>query len=212
MAKVTKMSILGLTNYDHSVWDEFVVPEGVNRQDIIDSICLDMADREILYPSVPTMKMAIGLWSRHELPIWEKLYATTQLEYNPIWNVDEHTEETRSISDQNESENQSTGSNSSTGTSSTTTTHKSNSFDSGTMVDNSEDLSNGTSGTQSTDTEKNNASSTHSREDKFVRDRGGNIGTTSTQQLIEEERESVKFDIDDYIIQSFAKRFCLLVY
>ena len=40
----------------------------------------------------------------------------------------------------------------------------------------------------------------------------GNIGVTTTQQMIEEERRVAKFNITDYIIDSFKRRFCLLIY
>lgn len=40
----------------------------------------------------------------------------------------------------------------------------------------------------------------------------GNIGVTTTQQMIEQERGVVEFNIYDYIIESFKKRFCILVY
>lgn len=40
----------------------------------------------------------------------------------------------------------------------------------------------------------------------------GNIGVTTTQQMIDEERRVVKFNISDYIIESFKRRFCLLIY
>ena len=40
----------------------------------------------------------------------------------------------------------------------------------------------------------------------------GNIGVTTTQQMIGEQRSVVKFNMMDYIIESFIKRFCLLVY
>lgn len=40
----------------------------------------------------------------------------------------------------------------------------------------------------------------------------GNIGVTTTQQMIEEERRVVKFNVMDYIIDSFKRRFCLLIY
>lgn len=40
----------------------------------------------------------------------------------------------------------------------------------------------------------------------------GNIGVTTTQQMIEAERELVKFNIYDFIIDSFKARFCLLIY
>lgn len=40
----------------------------------------------------------------------------------------------------------------------------------------------------------------------------GNIGVTTTQQMIEEERRVVRFNIADYIIDSFKRRFCLMIY
>lgn len=40
----------------------------------------------------------------------------------------------------------------------------------------------------------------------------GNIGVTTTQQMIEAEREIVKLNIYQYIIDDFKARFCLLVY
>lgn len=40
----------------------------------------------------------------------------------------------------------------------------------------------------------------------------GNIGVTTTQQMIEQERKSVEFNIYDYIINSFKLRFCITVY
>ena len=40
----------------------------------------------------------------------------------------------------------------------------------------------------------------------------GNIGVTTTQQMIEEERRVSQFNISDYIIESFKRRFCLLIY
>ena len=42
--------------------------------------------------------------------------------------------------------------------------------------------------------------------------RTGNIGVTTTQQMIEQEREIAKFSIINYIAVSFKERFCLLVY
>ena len=40
----------------------------------------------------------------------------------------------------------------------------------------------------------------------------GNIGVTTTQQMIQQEREVVQFNIYDYITESFKNRFCILVY
>lgn len=40
----------------------------------------------------------------------------------------------------------------------------------------------------------------------------GNIGVTTTQQMIEQERRISEFDIDHIIINEFMKTFCLLIY
>lgn len=40
----------------------------------------------------------------------------------------------------------------------------------------------------------------------------GNIGITMSQQMAQAERDYVKFNIVDFIIDDFKKRFCLLVY
>ena len=40
----------------------------------------------------------------------------------------------------------------------------------------------------------------------------GNIGVTTTQQMIEEQRRVVQFNLTNYIIDEFKKRFCILIY
>lgn len=40
----------------------------------------------------------------------------------------------------------------------------------------------------------------------------GNIGVTTTQKMIEEERRVSEFDLEHVIIQEFKKEFCLLIY
>lgn len=47
---------------------------------------------------------------------------------------------------------------------------------------------------------------------KHERVEQGNIGLTSTQQLIKEQREVVKINLMDIIIDDFQKKFCLGVY
>ena len=42
--------------------------------------------------------------------------------------------------------------------------------------------------------------------------RTGNIGVTTTQQMLEAERKIAEFNMISYIAQSFKQRFCLLIY
>lgn len=57
---------------------------------------------------------------------------------------------------------------------------------------------------------KNTASSSTTR--TYSKSEQGNIGVTSTQQLIKEEREISMFNIYDQIVQDFKQRFCIMVY
>lgn len=79
-----------------------------------------------------------------------------------------------------------------------------NSTDTGT--DNFTTSDTGTDNYDSTDT------GTIDHNDKLEFYKRGNQGTTTTQQMIREEQELAKINFDDYIIEEFKKRFCLLVY
>lgn len=63
-----------------------------------------------------------------------------------------------------------------------------------------------------TNTIENDTSDTGTVNTGYHRYLRGNYGQTSTQQLIREEQELAKFCINDYIIQEFKERFCILVY
>lgn len=45
-----------------------------------------------------------------------------------------------------------------------------------------------------------------------IKDHRGNIGVTTTQQMIEQERNISEFNIYDYIVRSFKRRFCIMLY
>ena len=52
----------------------------------------------------------------------------------------------------------------------------------------------------------------HTGIDTTTKRRTGNIGVTTTQKMIAEQREVAEFNIIDYITESFKNRFCLLIY
>lgn len=91
------LSIMGMYEYDNSLFDGLDVPtytdknnvvHVVDKNAVINSILLNCAELEILYPNFDTMKLAIGVWSAAEQDTWKKMYATQMMEYNPLWNVD----------------------------------------------------------------------------------------------------------------------------
>ena len=108
------LSIMGMYEYDNSLFDGLNVPtytdknnvvHVVDKTKVIQSILLNCAELEILYPNFDTMKLAIGVWSAAEQDTWKKMYATVMMEYNPLWNVDADIVNIGSVMGFNEDEN-----------------------------------------------------------------------------------------------------------
>lgn len=185
------LSILGLYNYDDSIFDKFVVPTGMDKKLIINNILLELAELEVIYPEPNTMKNAIGFWSQGQLDSWQRMYDAMQLEYDPIYNYDRFEE----WLDSNQSHSNSTGS------SNGTSKHQVNAFNKG-LTDNEK------TSDDNLNTDNSNGSSIGSHSGHMY----GNIGVTTSQDMLLSEVNVSKFIVQDYIIEQFKDRFCLLVY
>ena len=208
MSNIT-LSILGLYNYDNTIFDEMQVPEGVDKTNVlIPNLLAELSELEIIYPRPDVMKTIIGVWSRKQKPVWEKLMATVNLEYNPIYNKDGYYTETESTDRENENRISDTISGSIIDNG--TNTNSVSAFNSSNFENREKDTINNTRTESRTNTSTSNGSETG----EITRERHeyGNIGITTTQQMIKEEREVVQFNIVGYIIEDFKQRFCIMVY
>lgn len=210
------MSILSLYNYDNSIFSDFEVPEGMDKDTTIDNILLECAELSLVYTEPVFMRRAIKQWSDKEQNIWEKLWATENLEYNPIWNVDGTVTEYETIErdktndiDRTTSTGEMTSDDVDQTTTDSVTGYNSTAWQDHTksVVDSDRDISRSVSGSDNVD-----ESESEDSERSLVTKRTGNIGVTTTQQMIREEREVAQFNTIDYITQSFKKRFCVMVY
>ena len=234
------LDLLGIYKYHPTLFSKFVIPEELDPEVLIDNLLMESAEMEILYPEADFLELAIGAWSKKMLHIWEELYATTQYNYNPIWNKDGtfvevetrnlkgtedimdnntrtdnlKTKQTRDLagttssSDSGESTESVFGFNSSTAAPASKNNASSSgtgsSTDTGTITDEN-------TGTQS-DNRTVDRDTTDTGTIRHERTEQGNIGITSTQQLIKEQREVVELNLYDVIIKDFITRFCLAVY
>jgi hypothetical protein len=292
----TLLSIYTLYNWDNTIFDRMKTPVEMDKDLIIDNILLELSELEILYNDPDFMKFAIERWSMKEVAKWEKLYATTLLEYNPIENynrtedttvletrdlatTDNETRnlaqtsnetrdlesadietrnlgisdlETRNLTSQGTENNTTTGTDAGTGTDTnltevvgfnnadlttkqkdTTTlgTIKTASATSETTLGGSDTgtVAKAISDTGTIDkdsTEKGTIDKVNSDTGtiaKATSDTGtvsntttsnayGNIGVTTTQQMIDQERNILEFNMYNYIVNSFKMRFCITVY
>lgn len=204
--RTASLSILGLYNYNTDVFGLMQLPEGIDRENVIMNIITELAELELMLPNYDIMRMMIGVWSNSHLYKWDKLYKTMLLEYNPIDNYDRT--ETRKLNSKGKGTGKDGGQDSIT--SGGTSTEKVAGFNSSpnTLVDKS---SLTTSGNQ-TNNYGRTSDSTYEKDDNEEIRAKGNIGVTTTQQMIEQERNIADFNLYDIITEDFKQRFCLLVY
>ena len=187
------LSILGLYNFDTSIFKNLVVPDGVDITDAINSIVFDNAELELIYPEPETMTFLIGLWSKREQPIWERIFRVINMKYNPIENYN-RSETWTDI--ENEDTTANTNGNS-------TNTHKVTGYNDYQLVNS----------TQDNVTASENGSGSRDKTTSRTGNVSGNIGVvTSQKMLMEELNVAENVDIYKYISESFKRRFCLMVY
>ena len=226
------IDLITMYNYDSTIFDNLQLPASMNKDDFINSLLLETAELELLYSRADFLKFAIGVWSKKELSIWEKLDATLHYEYNPIYNTDRT--ETETVNEEKRGASEVSGTSTDTGSASSTSSsnynRNENSVDIRKVSSYDSDSLKAAEENNNTITAKNDDSSTNSsnsqgestlNQKSLTEDQGkitrelhtsGNIGVTTTQAMIEEERKVVQFCIDDYIISSFKRKFCILVY
>lgn len=197
------LSILGLYNYDNTIFDNLVTPFEDNGN-LIQNILMECAELEILYPDANFMKFAIGVWSQKQLPIWNKLYNTEKVEYNPLENAN-RTEETNDTSVINESNS---GNNKSTLDGVNTSTRQVFPFDGNiSEAQYIDDI-------RPHEERDNNYSDNREGQNTFtsVKTIKGSIGVVTPQEMIAQERNVSNFSTVNYIIDQFKQRFCIMMY
>lgn len=226
------VSLLGLKRLNDGILGELVVPDGVDVELVKDNLLAETAELEVIYPDAIFMQAMIGRWSAKELPIWERLYKTTLLEYNPIENYDRMEEWTEAEDTKKNTEADATGT-SKTDTDGTSTRESNTDgvindqkyvsayneveFTPTERDNNTQNEKNNSEqkdvGTVSIKTSAENTTDETGNRNLLRKGRAhGNIGVTTSQQMIEAERDVALYNIIDVIITSFKNRFCLQVY
>ena len=213
MPNQASLSIAGLYSWDDHIFDLMQIPSGVNRQNLIDNILLECEELTVIYPDWNFMQKAIGAWSAKELEVWNKIYDLEHMDYNPIENYDRHEEELENIGNKGKTVNVNSSVNNSSALDMAENTGRVAGFNADTL--NPQNRQNSSSTNMSKD--GGQASGMSIADTEQTRNKGshihGNIGVTTTQQMMQQELDILpKVHIDDYIIGSFKERFCILVY
>lgn len=183
-----KITLIGLYNYRPDIFDNCAFPAGIDRNIAINTILANNAEFEPLYIDADYMKLLISNWSAKWLWSFDKWIKAINLKYDPIYNYDRYEE----YDDLKEN----------TGTSSTTAKddQKVSAYNSNTLQPTGEN--NHTDTTNGSGTEK-------------IKHRAhlyGNIGVTTSQQMLDAELDIARWNLYNQISDLFKTELLITVY
>ena len=191
-----KITLQGMENYaravEKSIFDSFTLPEGIDEETVKDSIMFEAGDFGIVYADLDYMIDAIGMWCKKWNYTFAKWLKAISVEYEPLENYrrTEHWDDTGS----NSGNSKTTGSNQND--------YKVTTYENDTL--HQRDRTNDT-GTSNTDASGSYAN----KRDGLAY---GNIGVTTSQQMLEAELEVARWNLIEQITDMFIRDFCILVY
>lgn len=82
------MTVLGLYNYNDTLFNSMKLPDGVDPDNVVSNLLLELAELEVIYPSWITMQRAIADWSKARVSSWDRMLQALNSDYDPIENYD----------------------------------------------------------------------------------------------------------------------------
>lgn len=233
---IATLTITGMCQFKDGLFNKLKLPDGINKEDVVNQILLDGSNFEILYSDFKFMQDAIGLWSNTWYRTFEKWLNALSIEYAPLENYDrmeDWADISNSKSNRNSIENRNLSNSMrrdrnlqsvTKNTGSDSNLHNVSPYDSGAYVADSQDIANinnqsatadtGAMTTNGTDSGTvNNTGNDSSNTDSMHHGRmHGNIGVTSSQKLLGDELRIARFNLIKQISDVFIKEFCIMVY
>lgn len=203
-----KMTIWALDSYAKAHGDDLFgllnVPEGIDKDTLVDNIKLKAGECPCLYADADFLKESIGVWSRKWQRTFEKWAAALKIEYSPLENYDRYEE----YSDSSSGSSHSTANDSTHATGNGDTDHLRSSYDSDSYQPHDKDVT--SSGSDSTsDAESSAVNESQSSHTGHLH---GNIGVTTSQQMLESELSIAEWNVYEHITDLFLEEFILLIY
>lgn len=214
MARVT---LWGFYQYDKTLFDEIVLPEGIDKENLVAEIMRNSGDLYPYHQAPEYLKQNINYWFVRRLFDFSRMYDALRMDYSPIENYDRKENISRDY------ENSGIDKASTTlGSSTTSQNIGSNENENKVSAYNETDYTNRGKDTQSyNSTVTNTGSGTDTTQTEYGLKRKeledirvhGNIGVTTSQQMIESEISlRAKYDIYKIIAREFEQEFLVQIY
>jgi len=195
-----KITLIGFYNYmeasERDLFLNLTLPAGIDKETLVNNILLRGGEFEVLYSNPEFMQFAIGNWAKKWERTIEKWVKALNIDYNPLENYDRIEEwtdtHTGSVTVHDESETSGAG------------TDKVSAFNSDVMRDNT---SSSTSSNGSSD-----GSTINDLEDTHKGRLRGNIGITTSQQMLASELDIAAWNLYEHVTDLFLNEFVIPIY
>lgn len=178
-----RMTLYGMYQYDPTLFDGVILPEGMDKTLMVNQIIRQSGDLFPYYQVPPQVKTAITEWFTRRKDNFAKLWQGFTAEYNPIENYDRQEDSTETPNITHTLKN--------SGEDASTNEADVQGYNGTDYVPNSRTKSSGTSSTNGTDTE----SGTRTYTSRIH----GNIGVTTSAQMLEGEM-ALRRSLDIYAL------------
>lgn len=202
------MTMLGMSNYVPDLFDDLTFPAGIDKETAVDEILLKCGEFELLYSNPAFLKTAITHWGKKHYRTFAEWVKALAIEFDPLYNYDRYEEYTDDKT--GSSKANSISSTSTTSTGSTGSQRDVSAYDSATYEPREKETGSSSGSGSGTGTASNEAS--ESETVKHTAHLYGNIGVTTSTQMLEDFLRVERFTIYEEIADIFVGEFCIMVY
>lgn len=202
--------------YNKSIFDGIQLPAGINLQTLVERIFIRCGEFSVMHTDPDYFKWQTDNFFKVHYNTFQKWYDALNIAYNPLENYDRYEQYAGNgnSSSQASSTGSGTTSETSSGTNGNTTTNTVAAFNSSSYENHDKSVSSGTdsntaSGTSSS-TDSSSGSGTYA--DTHSSRIHGNIGVTTSQQMLQAEWDISLLNIFTSIADLYCDEFCIKVY
>ena len=180
------VTIYALLSTNNSLFAYLYTPDEIDKDYVIDFICYRCGELPVIYTDPNFLMQQIRIWSFTRKETWERMYLALSTKYKPLDNYNMVEEESES----NDTEQETNGEN----------IELSQAFETAKgLTENGKTVGN------------SELNETRNRDRRLTR--SGNIGVTTSAQMLDSECEvRAKWNIYEIIAQEFKAEFCAQIY
>lgn len=185
------------------MFDDVRLPSGIDKRTLVDDIILKCGEFEVLYSEPAFLKGAIKHFFDKNYRTFDKWIKALNIEYSPLENYDRREEWTDETDESQTSSTNSTNNIVGSGVSENLVSAYDSSAYSPhdkTSDSNTQDSKSTTGNTFKGDRDSKHTGRTH-----------GNIGVTTSQQMLQAELDIARWNVYDHISDLFVAEFCLMI-